>query len=142
MTEKKRKIGFGVVIPTWGAYGDPDRIWRLIERAEALDYESAWVGDHLMLPDYATPYSPANWYEALTCCFVAMGRTERIRFGTDVLVAPYRDPRLLAKMAATADRLSGGRLTLGMGVGSCVASSRPWAPTSLRAGPSRTKCSR
>lgn len=110
-------IEFGVVIPTWGAYGDPDRILALIDRAEALRYASAWVGDHLLLPDYATALSPANWYEALACCFVGMGRTERIRFGTDVLVAPYRDPRLLAKMAATADRLSGGRLTLGMGVG-------------------------
>lgn len=117
MSRGARRIGFGVVIPTWGAYGDADRILRLVERAEALGYESAWVGDHLLLPDYATPYSPANWYEALSVCLVGMGRTERIRFGTDVLVAPYRDPRLLAKMAATADRLSGGRLTLGMGVG-------------------------
>lgn len=110
-------IEFGVVIPTWGAYGDVDRILPLIDRAEVLGYASAWVGDHLLLPEYATALSPANWYEALTCCFVGMGRTERIRFGTDVLVAPYRDPRLLAKMAATADRLSSGRLTLGMGVG-------------------------
>jgi probable F420-dependent oxidoreductase len=110
-------VEFGVVIPTWGKFGDPEAIRRLIVRAEELDYASAWVGDHLLLPEYATRYSPANWYEALTVCCVAMGATERIRFGTDVLVAPYRDPRLLAKMAATADRLSGGRLTLGMGVG-------------------------
>ncbi len=110
-------VEFGVVIPTWGAFGDPDRIRALIVRAEELGFSSVWVGDHLFLPDYAIEYSPANWYEALACCFVGMGMTERIRFGTDVLVSPYRDPRLLAKMAATADRLSGGRLTLGMGVG-------------------------
>lgn len=117
MTETSVRPRFGVVIPTWGAFGDPNAIRRLILRAEELGFESAWVGDHLLLPEYATRYSPANWYEALTCCFVAMGMTERLRFGTDVLVTPYRDPRLLAKMAATADRLSGGRLTLGMGVG-------------------------
>jgi probable F420-dependent oxidoreductase len=110
-------VEFGVVIPTWGAYGEPERIRRLIVRAEELGFASAWVGDHLFLPDYAIELSPANWYEALTCCLVGIGMTERIRFGTDVLVAPYRDPRLLAKIAATADRLSGGRLTLGMGVG-------------------------
>jgi probable F420-dependent oxidoreductase len=113
-------IEFGVVIPTWGPFGDPERIRRLILEAEALRYASAWVGDHLFLPDYAVHLSPANWYEALSCCLVGMGMTERIRFGTDVLVAPYRDPRLLAKMASTADQLSGGRLTLGMGVGFMV----------------------
>jgi probable F420-dependent oxidoreductase len=110
-------LEFGVVIPTWGSFGRPDRIRALILRAEELGFASAWVGDHLFLPDYAVPLSPANWYEAITCCVLGLGMTERIRFGTDVLVTPYRDPRLLAKMAATADRLSGGRLTLGMGVG-------------------------
>jgi probable F420-dependent oxidoreductase len=110
-------LEFGVVIPTWGPFGDPEKIRTLIREAESLDYASAWVGDHLFLPDYAIHLSPANWYEALSCCLVGIGMTKRIRFGTDVLVAPYRDPRLLAKMAATADRLSGGRLTLGMGVG-------------------------
>lgn len=110
-------VEFGVVVPTWGAFGDAQKIRQLILRAEALGYASVWVGDHLLLPDYAIGLSPANWYEALSCCLVGLGMTERIRFGTDVLVTPYRDPRLLAKMAATADRLSGGRLTLGMGVG-------------------------
>jgi len=111
------EVDFGVVVPTWGPFGDPDRIRRLILEAEALDFATVWVGDHLFLPDYAVDLSPANWYEAIATCCVGIGMTERIRFGTDVLVTPYRDPRLLAKMAATADRLSGGRLTLGMGVG-------------------------
>lgn len=110
-------IEFGVVVPTWGAFGEAAKIRRLIERAEALGYASVWVGDHLLLPDYAVHLSPANWFEAVACCLVGLGWTERLRFGTDVLVAPYRDPRLLAKMAATADQLSGGRLTLGLGVG-------------------------
>jgi len=110
-------VEFGVVVPTWGAFGDAQKIRLLIERAEVLGYASVWVGDHLLLPDYAVHLSPANWYEALACCLVGLGMTERIRFGTDVLVTPYRDPRLLAKMAATGDQLSGGRLILGMGVG-------------------------
>jgi len=110
-------VEFGVVIPTWGPFGDAQKIRQLVLRAEALGYASVWVGDHLLLPDYAVKLSPANWYEALSCCLVGLGMTERLRFGTDVLVTPYRDPRLLAKMAATADRLSSGRLTLGMGVG-------------------------
>ncbi|MFO0690645.1 MAG: TIGR03619 family F420-dependent LLM class oxidoreductase [Myxococcota bacterium] len=110
-------LEFGVVVPTWGAFGEARKIRRLIQRAEELGYASVWVGDHLLLPDYAVHLSPANWYEAMACCLVGLGWTTRLRFGTDVLVAPYRDPRLLAKMAATADQLSGGRLTLGLGVG-------------------------
>ena len=108
---------FGVVIPSWGAGGDAGAIRELIIAAEDLGFTTAWFADHLLLPDYAIALSPANWYEALSCCIYGMGLTSRIRFGTDVLVAPYRDPRLLSKMAATADRLSGGRLTLGLGVG-------------------------
>jgi probable F420-dependent oxidoreductase len=110
-------LELGVVVPTWGAFGDAQKIRQLVLRAEELGYASVWVGDHLLLPDYAVHLSPANWYEAMACCLVGLGWTSRIRFGTDVLVAPYRDPRLLAKMAATADQLSGGRLTLGLGVG-------------------------
>ena len=108
---------FGVVIPSWGTGGDADAIRELVSAAEDLGFSTAWFGDHLLLPEYAISLSPANWYEALSCRLYGMGHTSRIRFGTDVLVAPYRDPRLLAKMAATADQLSGGRLTLGLGVG-------------------------
>jgi len=108
---------FGVVIPSWGSLGDAEAIGALIDAAEDLGFSTAWFGDHVLLPEYAIALSPANWYEALTCCIYGMGRTSRLRFGTDVLVAPYRDPRLLAKMASTADRLSDGRLTLGVGVG-------------------------
>jgi probable F420-dependent oxidoreductase len=49
--------------------------------------------------------------------FTALGATSRIRVGTDVLVLPYREPLLLARMTATAARLSHGRLVLGVGVG-------------------------
>jgi probable F420-dependent oxidoreductase len=108
---------FGVVIPSWGPAGDAGAIRELVTATEELGFSTAWFADHLLLPGYALALSPANWYEALSCCIYGMGHTTRLRFGTDVLVAPYRDPRLLAKMAATTDRLSGGRLTLGLGVG-------------------------
>jgi probable F420-dependent oxidoreductase len=109
--------GFGVVIPSWGEYGDPGRIRELVEAAEALGYDTAWFGDHVVVPDYAAHISAPNWYEPLTCCVYGAGVTTRLRFGTDVLVAPYRNPVVLAKMLSTADRLCGGRLTLGVGVG-------------------------
>jgi probable F420-dependent oxidoreductase len=111
------KPEFGVVIPSWGPYGDAGAIRELVQAAEQLGFHTAWFGDHVLLPDYAIALSPANWFDALACCVFGLGATRRLRFGTDVLVLPYRDPRLLAKLAATADQLSGGRLTLAVGVG-------------------------
>lgn len=56
-------------------------------------------------------------YEELTCLAAAAAVTERIELMTDILLAPTRDPVLLAKQAASVDAMSGGRLTLGLGVG-------------------------
>lgn len=108
---------FGVVVPTYGRFGDPDAVLRLVHHAEALGYEGAWFADHVVIPDYATGWLPPPQLEPVVACCVGMGATTRLRFGVDVLVAPYRPPLLLAKMAATADQLGGGRLTLGIGVG-------------------------
>lgn len=111
------RVRFGVVIPSYGRYGDPELLIRLVRTAERLGYEGAWFADHVVVPDYAVSWMPAPQLEPLTCCLVAIGATERIRVGIDVLVAPYRNPVLLAKMAATADRFGPGRLVLGIGVG-------------------------
>ncbi|HZP31604.1 MAG TPA: TIGR03619 family F420-dependent LLM class oxidoreductase [Acidimicrobiia bacterium] len=108
---------FGVVIPSWGDYGDPARIRDVIVAAEELGFHTAWFGDHVIIPDYAAHVSPPNWYEPLACCIYGAGLTTTLRFGTDVLVLPYRNPVALAKMLSTADQLCGGRLTLGVGVG-------------------------
>jgi probable F420-dependent oxidoreductase len=107
----------GVVIPTYDSYGDPRVIRRLIGEAEELGYDSVWFADHLIVPGYAVQQTDPHWYEALSCAILGMGMTNRLSFGTDVLVAPYRNPIVLAKMAATAAELSSGRLMLGLGVG-------------------------
>ena len=108
---------FGVVIPTYDHYGNAGVIRRLIGDAERLGYDSVWFGDHLIVPGYAVRQTDPHWYEALSCAILGMGMTDRLSFGMDVLVAPYRNPILLAKMAATASELSSGRLMLGLGVG-------------------------
>jgi probable F420-dependent oxidoreductase len=110
-------VRFGVVVPSYGRFGEPATVLRLIGVAEELGYEGAWFADHVVIPDYATDWLPPPQLEPLACCFVGMGATTRLRFGVDVLVAAYRHPLVLAKTAATADQLSGGRLTLGIGVG-------------------------
>ncbi len=107
----------GVVIPTYDHYGNAGVIRRLIGDAERLGYDSVWFGDHLIVPGYAVRQTDPHWYEALSCAILGLGLTQRLSFGMDVLVAPYRNPILLAKMAATASELSSGRLMLGLGVG-------------------------
>jgi probable F420-dependent oxidoreductase len=107
----------GVCIPTYDRYGDGAVQRRLIVEAERLGFDSVWFGDHIVVPSYATKQTDPHWYDAVSCAILGMGLTSRLSFGTDVLVAPYRDPILLAKMAATASELSGGRLMLGLGVG-------------------------
>jgi probable F420-dependent oxidoreductase len=59
----------------------------------------------------------ARWFETLTLMSSIAARVERVRLGTDVLVAPYRHPVLAAKMLATLDIVSGGRLIIGVGGG-------------------------
>ncbi len=108
---------FGVVVPSYGRFGDPAAVLELVAAAEDLGYDGAWFADHVLIPDYATSWLPPPQLEPLACCFVGMGRTTRLRFGVDVLVAAYRHPLVLASTAASADELSGGRLTLGIGVG-------------------------
>ena len=59
---------FGVVIPSYGSYGDPELLIRLVRTAERLGDEGAWFADHVVVPDYAASWMPAPQLEPLTCC--------------------------------------------------------------------------
>jgi probable F420-dependent oxidoreductase len=110
-------VEFGVVVPSHGPFGDAGAIRALVQAAEDLGYDTAWFGDHVVVPGYATHVTSPNWYDALACCLVGAGATRRLRFGTDVLVLPYRQPVVLSQLIASADQLCDGRLTLAVGVG-------------------------
>ncbi len=112
-----RAASFGVVVPAFGPLALPGAFNDAIDTIEGLGFEDVWFGDHVAVPSYAAHLTRPEWLEPLSACMLALGRTSRLRAGTDVLVLPYRDPLLVAKMAATADVLSGGRLVLGIGVG-------------------------
>lgn len=108
---------FGVVIPTYGRFGTLVAIDEIAAAAEALGFDSVWLGDHVVTPAWARHLTDPHWYDALTVATHVLARTTRIEVGTDVLVLPYRNPLVLASQVATASELSAGRLVLGVGVG-------------------------
>ncbi|MGC4765526.1 LLM class flavin-dependent oxidoreductase [Micromonospora sp. DT46] len=90
---------------------------RWAQTVEGLGFDLLMVSDHIAVtPDVAEQY-PAPFYEPFTTLSWLAGVTRRVRLGTTVLIVPYRHPLLTARMAANLNRLSGGRLVLGVGVG-------------------------
>jgi probable F420-dependent oxidoreductase len=89
--------------------GDRNSVRSQAQRAEALGFDSLWVGDHIA---FHVPIP-----DSLAMLSFAAGVTERIALGTAVYLLPLRHPTLIAKTTATVDLLSGGRLVLGVGVG-------------------------
>ena len=109
---------FGLAIPAYGPGADGAVVRETISAAESLGFESVWLPDHIAVPDYATAVNlSVPFLEPLAACGWGLGATTRLRFGTDVLVAPYRHPLLVAAMAGTLARLGGDRLVLGVGIG-------------------------
>jgi alkanesulfonate monooxygenase SsuD/methylene tetrahydromethanopterin reductase-like flavin-dependent oxidoreductase (luciferase family) len=107
----------GVNVPNFGPGTDPAVLRRWAQAVEALGYDLLMVSDHVVVtPDVAEQY-PAPFYEPFTPLAWLSGVTERVRLGTSVLIVPYRHPLLMARMAANLNRLTGGRLVLGVGVG-------------------------
>jgi probable F420-dependent oxidoreductase len=88
-------------------------------RAERRGFDSVWVSDHLFasLDRYGGGDTLYGTLEPLTTLGGLAARTERIRLGTLVLSAAFRHPAVLVKSATAVDRLSGGRLELGLGAG-------------------------
>src|SRR5918996_3388006 len=87
--------------------------------AERAGFDSVWVSDPLFLDwgKYGGPSEPQGALECWTTLSALAAVTERVRLGSLTLCNDLRNPALVAKMAATLDRLSGGRLDLGIGAG-------------------------
>jgi probable F420-dependent oxidoreductase len=106
----------GLVINNNGAPA-LDAVKRMSREAEALGYDSLWVTDHVIGVKSFKPVYGATWMEPLTSLAWIAAATEKIRLGIGVLVVPYRDPVYTAKVIATIDQLSDGRVDLGVGTG-------------------------
>jgi probable F420-dependent oxidoreductase len=122
-------LPIGCTLPTAGPAAEPGALGALAQTAEALGFDSIWISDHVVVPeriDSSYPYSldgrfPTSpdepYLDPISTLSFMAGRTSRIRLGTHVLILPYRHPLLTAKMIATLDNLSGGRIDFGIGVG-------------------------
>ena len=123
MTQMTHTTGprFGIATaPQQVAYRDILRVWR---EADAIpEIEHAWLFDHLM-PIGGDPNGPI--FEGWTLLSALAGQTGRLRLGLLVTSNRIRPPALLAKIAATVDIVSGGRLDFGIGAGSRT--DIPWA---------------
>lgn len=116
---------FGLSLPHYGFSlpgNEPITFAAMAEwagRAERLGFDSLWISDHFFysFARYGADPAPIAAVEPLTGIAGLATLTERIRLGTLVLGAPFRHPSILAKMAATIDRIAGGRLDLGVGAG-------------------------
>jgi probable F420-dependent oxidoreductase len=116
-------IGF-LVAPTVQS-GDLAEIARAVE---ARGYESLWIPEHPVIPimmktefpftsDRKLPEHYGRWADPFVALTVAACATRKIKLGTGICLLPEREPLITAKVAATLDLLSGGRLILGVGAG-------------------------
>jgi len=113
----RKRVKVGVVLPTYRRLANPANIKRAAELSEALGFDSVWVTDHVVVPASSLDAFGATFFEAVTTMAYLAGITSRVEIGAAILIVPYRHPLLLAKMLATADQLSGGRMIAGVGLG-------------------------
>ena len=105
-----------MILPNYGAGSSPAGIRRATELAEELGYDSVWTTEHIIVgPDAVDPYGRV--YDPLVTLGWIAGWTERVGLGTSIVLAPLHNPMHLAKEVATLQELSGGRFTLGVGMG-------------------------
>ncbi|QRP48660.1 LLM class flavin-dependent oxidoreductase [Amycolatopsis sp. FDAARGOS 1241] len=125
------RIEFGVRVPNSGPLASVANVVRVAQAAEQLSFDSVWVHDHVVwssemhrhhissgsaeaLADDQT----ADFYESLTTLAYLAAKTTDVKLGVACLVMPTRNPIYAAKQTATLDHLTGGRLIVGVGLGS------------------------
>lgn len=86
-------------------------------KAEALGFDAVFVNDHIIVDKSPRSAVWANTYDPFIALSFIAAHTAHILLGTSVLIMPYRNPIATAKMMATLDQMSGGRVIAGIGVG-------------------------
>ena len=118
------RFGFGLPTTT-----DGEALCSFAQAADELGVESVWTGDHIVMPSdgadqypytkdgsFTTP-ADAPIMETMTVLSYVAARTRRVKIGSTVVILAHRNPLVQAKMFATLDVLTGGRVICGVGVG-------------------------
>jgi len=118
---------YGFYLPTRGQTATPEALETLVQRAEALGFSSVMIADHVVFPvsiNSKYPYTVTGAFpgqgdalEQLSLMAFIAGKTRTLRLVSSVMIVPHRNPVVTAKMLATIDVLSHGRVTVGVGVG-------------------------
>lgn len=104
---------YAINVPNFGEYADPETFVGIARDAEAAGWDALFVWDHILIdPDWNVPIADP-WILLAAAATV----TERIRLGPMVTPLPRRRPWVVARQTVTLDHLSGGRLTMGVGLG-------------------------
>ena len=118
---------YGFYLPTRGETATPEALETLVQRGESLGFSSVMIADHVVFPvtiNSKYPYTVTGAFpgqgdalEQLTLMAFIAGKTRTLRLVSSVMIVPHRNPVVTAKMLATIDVLSHGRVTVGVGVG-------------------------
>ncbi len=129
-----KALTFGVALPQWGRWADPEFLRQYAMEAERCGFEAVWAVDHLVMPrriDSLYPLGPepaavaadgvasvlAPNYEMVATLTWVAACTTRVALGTAICVLPLRNAVVTARQIATVDAFSGGRVRFGVGVG-------------------------
>src|SRR5580700_11424069 len=100
-----------------GFEASPEGIVAAAKKAEEVGFDAIFANDHIIVDSSSRAAPWTNVYDPLVTMSFMAAHTSRIGIGVSVLIMPYRNPIATAKALATIDRMSGGRLTIGVGVG-------------------------
>src|SRR6266852_4958496 len=107
----------GICLPHYGRPIEVGRMLEVVRRAEDRGLDSVWVTDHVIVPQQANVIYREDMLDPLAVLPWLAGVTRRLTLGTSVVILPYRSPIPVAKLLASVDVLSGGRLIVGAAIG-------------------------
>ena len=121
--DREKNMELGINVRNWGPTATPEFIRDSVLAADESNLDALWFNDHLCFPPviannfYNVPQAMGSIIDPLSLASFIAGITKRIKFGTAILVLPYREKIVTTKMIASIQQLSNNRFLLGVGSG-------------------------